>query len=215
MIPSRLGAVILLASSFTLAKSPTDSASICDRYKQSDLIFTGSADGPWVAVFETGRSPIHKRSEKSKRIRFLVREWYKGKRQSMINVWMTPSDCPLKIEANQMYLIYARVNQANGRIESNACMGTQPADKANADLVYLQAAQSGTGWATQISGMAGEGANVVARSEINTRYAIAGSDGRYVLNGLAPGDWNLSIPGGHSQPTHLEPNSCVTQDLSH
>src|SRR5580693_4028927 len=106
--------LLLLLAVVGLAKSPADTANAtsnvtstaCDRYQHSDLIFTGTAEHAWITLVETRKSPIHKRSEKSKRVRFLVREWYKGKRHDTIEVWMTPGDCPLQIETNQMYLIY-------------------------------------------------------------------------------------------------------------
>ena len=200
----------------SLAKSPADAPTICDRYHDSDLIFTGSAENAWVTLVDTRRSPIHKRSEKSKRVRFLVREWFKGQRHDTVEIWMTPSDCSLKIEANQMYLIYARANKENGRIESNACMGTAPAGTATADLTYLNAALRGPGLATQISGTAGsEGLNVQAKSGIDIRYAITDGAGRFIFNGLTPGDWDLSVAGGSPKSVHLTPDSCVVEDHPH
>jgi hypothetical protein len=214
MLLARFGTVLLLASALGIAKSPTDSSTVCDRFQRSDIIFTGSAEGPYIALFDTGKSPIHKRSEKSKRVRFLVREWYKGQRHDFMDIWMTPSECPLKIEANQMYLIYAHNNKDNGRIESNACMGTIPAATATAELAYLNASLRGPGRATRISGSAGgEGVNVQAKYGIDARYAITDAAGKFTFDGLRPGDWELSIVGGSAQQVSLAPDSCVVQDL--
>ena len=198
----------------SLAKSPAESSTVCDRFQRSDLVFTGSADTPWITMLETGKSPIHKRSEKSKRVRFLVREWYKGQRQDTVTVWMTPSDCALKIEANETYLMYTHLNKDNGRIESNACMGTVAVRSAASDISYLTAAQSGPGQATRISGNAGApGVNILAKSGVNNRYAVSDGAGQYTFDGLLAGDWELSIVGGASKPVQLTPNSCVVQDL--
>jgi hypothetical protein len=220
MLFARFGTVLLMVSAMSLAKSPptappkSPATPVCDRFRQSDVVFTGSAESPWIALFDTGKSPVHKRSEKSKRIRFLVREWYKGKRQDVIEIWMTPSDCPLKIEANEMYLVYARLNKDNGRMESNACMGTVPATIAAADLTYLNASLQGPGRATRISGTAGgEGVNVQAKSGIDIRYAITDGAGKFTFDGLPAGDWDLSVVGGTPQQVHLAPDSCVMQEL--
>ena len=216
MLLVRLGAGLLLLSTMSFSKSPSDSSTVCDRFQRSEMVFTGSADTPWIALFDTGKSPIHKRKEKSKRIRFLVREAYKGQAHGTVEIWMTPSDCPLKIEANQMYLIYASRNKEKGRIESNACMGTAPVSAALADLTYLNASLMGPGRATRISGMAGsEGVNVQAISGIDKRYAISDGAGKYMFDGLPPGDRNLSTAGGSPQLVHLAPDSCVSQDLAH
>jgi hypothetical protein len=193
---------------------PNSTSTVCDRYKSADLIFTGSAEDKWMDMLDTHQSPVHRRKEKSRRVRFLVREWYKGQRQDLVETWVTPSNCPLKIEANQMYLIYARVNKDNGRTETNACMGTTLASGAAPDLTYLTAAAEGR--ATEITGMAAkEGVNIQAKSGINTRYATADAKGLFTLNGLLPGDWTLSVVGGAPQNINLQPDSCMTVDLSH
>lgn len=220
---ARACTVLLLVTLAILAKTPTPApvfvpptGPVCDRYRHADMIFTASAQSPWEALFETGKSPIHKRSEKSKRVRFLVREWYKGKRQDLVTVWMTPGNCPLKIEANGMYLVYASMNKDNGRIESNACMGTAPIESAAADVTYLTAAQLGPGYATRISGTAGgPNVNVLAKSGIDKRYAATDGAGKFTLDGLHPGDWDLSVAGSNPQQVHLAPDSCVSADLPH
>ncbi len=197
-------------------KTPRETSTVCDRYQHSDIIFTGSAEDAWMSMLDTHKSPIHKRSEKSKRVRFLVREWYKGKRQDIVEIWMTPSDCPLTIEANQMYLIYARVNKDNGRTESNACLGTVLVANAAADLTYLTAALQGPGRGTRISGTAGsEGLNIQAKSGIDIRYAITDGAGKFTFDGLPPADWNLSVTGRAPQEVHLTPDSCISVDLQH
>jgi hypothetical protein len=216
MQQTRLGAVILLFAAAGLAKSPTDTSTVCDRYQQSDLIFTGSAETTWITLLDTRKSPIHKRSEKSKRVRFLVREWYKGKRRDTVEVWFPPADCPLKIEANQTYLLYAHLNKDNGRTESTGCMGTVPVASAASDILYLTAAQLGPDHATRIFGNAGTASvNVLAQSGIDKRYAIADANGQFVFDGLKAGEWNLSPVGAAaSKPVQLTPNSCVMVDLS-
>jgi hypothetical protein len=221
MVLTRLYSVLLLlamlvpAAAIGLGKSPGDSSTVCERYQRSDLIFTGSAETGWITALDTRKSPIHKRSEKSKRVRFLVREWYKGQRQNTVEVWMTPGDCALTIEPNQTYLVYAHLNKDNGRTESNACLGTVAAGTASSDLTYLTAAQHGPAQATRLSGNAGgPGVNIQAKSGIDTRYAIADAAGLYTFDGLATGDWAVSVVGGAGKSVQLTPNSCVTLDLA-
>jgi hypothetical protein len=208
--------VFLLAAAAGVAKSPADTPTVCDRYQHSDLIFTGSAERTWITMLETRKSPIHKRSEKSKRVRFLVREWYKGQRRNTVEVWMTPGECPLTVAADQNYLVYARLNKDNGRIESNACMGTIAAGSAASDLTYLTAAQLGPAQATRISGNAGgPNLNVIAKSGINNRYAATDAAGLFTFDGLPAGDWALAVVGGGPEVlTHLAPGSCVIVDLA-
>jgi hypothetical protein len=210
MHPTRACSVLLLLAAIGYGKSSADPATVCDRYQHSDLIFTGSSETSWITMVDTRKSPIHKRSEKSKRVRFLVRELFKGKRQNTVEVWMTPGDCPLTVEPNQTYLIYARLNKDAGRIESNGCMGTVPVASAASDLSYLTAAQLGPAHATRISGNAGSpGLNISAKSGIDTRYAVSDSTGMFTFDGLAAGDWALSINGGEAKPVRLEPGGCV------
>jgi hypothetical protein len=210
MVPTRLCAVLLLVANLAIAKSPADSSTVCDRFQRSDLIFTGTAETAWITMVDTRKSPVHRRSEKSKRVRFLVREWFKGQRRTTVEVWITPSECPLSIEADQTYLIYARINKDDERIESNACMGTVLVSSAASDLTYLAAAQLGPAQATHLTGTAsGPGANIQAKSAVETRYAVADGAGQFVFDGLRAGDWELMVLGGPSKPVHLEPNSCI------
>src|ERR1043166_7956552 len=178
MLPSRLCLVLLLfAAAFGLAKSPADTSTVCERYQRSDVIFTGTAETAWITMVDTRRSPVHKRSEKSKRVCFLVREWFKGQRRNTVEVWMTPGDCPLRMEADQTYLVYARINKDKDRIESSACMGTVAAADAASDLAYLAAAQLGPSQATRIFGDAhAPGVNIVAKSPVGSRYAVTGNN---------------------------------------
>jgi len=209
-----LTTLLLLAATLAYSKTSADSTTVCDRFLHSDLIFTGSAETTWITAIETHKSPIHKRSEKSKRVRFLVREWFKGQRQNTVEVWMTPAECDLTVEANQTYLIYARLNKENGRTESNGCMGTVPVASAASDLSYLTAAQLGSAQATRLSGNAGApGLNVQMKSGINTRYALSDAAGIFTFDGLPAGDWQLSVVGGASKPVQLTPNGCLTEDL--
>jgi hypothetical protein len=128
---------------------------------------------------------------------------------------MTPSDCPLTVETSQTYLIYAHLNKDNGRTESNACMGTVGVASAVSDLTYLTAAQQGPAQATRISGNAGgQGVNVVAKSGIDSRYAVTDGAGRFTFDGLAAGDWMLSILGGSAKTVQLPPGNCVSVDLT-
>src|ERR1035438_8661301 len=148
MQPPRLFTVLLLLTgTLGWAITPADTSTVCDRYQHSDVTFTGTAETVWITMLDTRKSPIHRRAEKSKRVRFLVREWYKGKRADTVEVWMTPGECEFKIEADQTYLIYARFNKdadkGKGRFESNGCMGTVPVAGAAADLTYLTAVQLG------------------------------------------------------------------------
>jgi hypothetical protein len=196
---------------FTAAASST---TVCDRYQQADLVFTGSAETPWITTVDTRKVPFHKRSEKSKKTRFLVREWFKGKRTNTVEVWFTPADCDLTVAANQTYLVYGRMNKDNGRIESNGCIGTVAVENAAPDLRYLTAAQAGPNLSAHLSGNAGgPDVNVVAQSGINKRYAVSDAGGQYVLDGLAAGEWQVSIVGGQAQTVTLAAGSCVIADL--
>ena len=200
----------LLVAGLAFAKSPAETSTVCDRYQQSDVIFTGTAETAWVTMLDTHRLPVRwQPMEKSKRIRFLVREWYKGRRSDTVEVWMTPGDCNLSIEADKTYLIYARINKDKRRVESDRCAGTIPVAQAAADLVFLTAAQLGPAQATHLSGNAGApGLNIQAQSGVDSRYAITDAAGKFAFDGLPAGDWNLFPVGGAPTPVHLEPNSC-------
>jgi len=197
-------------------QSPAISSTLCDRYQHSDLIFTGSSETTWITLVDTRKSPVHKRSEKAKRIRFLVREWFKGQRRNTVEVWITPADCPLSIHANATYLIYGRINKDKRRTETNGCMGTAPVENAAPDLTYLAAAVHGPSQATHISGTAGApGVNIQAKSGIDTRYSLSDTAGNFSFDGLPAGDWDVSIVGGSPKPVKLAPGSCISVDLSH
>lgn len=201
---------MLLFAAIGWSKSPADSATVCDRYKSSDLIFTGTTEHAWIDMVETRQSPVHKRSEKAKRVRFLSRDWYKGTRQNFVEVWMTPGDCPLHVQAGETYLIYARINKDKRRVESNGCMGMTAVSAAASDLSYLTATQLGPDHATRVSGNAGgPGLNVLAKSGINTRYAVSDGSGQYVFDGLTPGEWVISVSGGPAKQVQVEPSACI------
>lgn len=195
------------------AKAPTDTSTVCDRYQRADVVFTGSPESPWITMVDTRTAPpIRKRAEKPRRVRFLVREWYKGERRNLVDVWMTPGDCALPIQPDQAYLVYAHVGKDakdKARFESNACMGTVAINTAASDISYLTAAQLGPANATHITGNAGgPGVNVTAKSGVNVRYAVSDNSGMFTFDGLSAGDWQLSMTGV-TKPLQLGPSSCV------
>jgi hypothetical protein len=205
---------LLLQAAFLFGKSPADNSTVCDRFQQNDVIFTGTAENSWITLLDTHKSPLHRRSEKSKHVRFLVREWFKGARQDTVEVWMTPGDCAMKIDAGVTYLMYVRLNKDKDRLESNACQGTKPVEEAASDLSYLTVAQSSPQRATRVSGIAGkEGLNVQAISGVDIRYAITDGAGHYTFDGLPAGDWSFSVNGGPAKQAHFEPGACVDLPL--
>lgn len=211
----RANALISLLPVIAFGAAATTPAAVCDRYLKSDLVFTGSAENSWVTLLDTQKSPIHKRSEKSKRVRFLVREWFKGQQRDTVELWMTPGDCSLIIETGQTYLIYAHLNKDDGRMETNGCAGTAAIGNATADLAYLTAAQLGPAHATRLSGTAGsEGLNIQAKSGLDIRYAVTAGAGKFTFDGLMSGDWELSVNGGPAKAVHLDPSSCVDVQLA-
>ena len=204
--------LLLLTAALGLAKAPTDTSTVCDRYQHSDIVFTGTSQSGWITMVESRRSPaIRKRDEKPKRMHFIVREWYKGERRTIVEVWMMPSDCEAKIQADQTYLIYAHIGKdkkGKERFESNACGSTIPVKDAASDISYLTAAQLGPNNATRIAGNAG-GPNitVTAKSGPNLRYATSDTNGNFTFDGLAAGDWQVSY-SGNTKTVHLEPSTC-------
>jgi hypothetical protein len=205
----------LLAGTFLYAQPPAGTSTICDRFAQSDAIFSGTAENAWMNLLDTGKMPVHRRKEKSKAVRFLVREWFKGAREESVQVWMTPGDCALRIEAGETYLVYVKINKDKSRFETNACQGTKDIGAAASDLSYLTAAQLGPDHATRVSGIAGTaaGVNVQAKSGIDTRYAITDGTGRFTYDGLAAADWSFSVNGGPAKALHVAPCSCADLPL--
>ena len=54
---------------------------------------------------------------------------------------------------------------------------------------------------------------VQSGGSFDINYRVTGPNGKYVLDGLHAGDWQVSIVGGSAKPVTLAPGSCVVLDL--
>lgn len=187
---------------------------------------SGTSDGEIERLFET---------------RFFTRiamvrvvEPFLGIEKREVTFAIGPTSCDVDFKEGHSYLIYAWRNATTNQLETGVCAGTRPVESATEDLQYFRGLQTGTiqgrvfGFITRDpsdieAGFQATkpvvGATVTVRSGDRSRETFTDSEGRYELNGLTPGSYELSekLPGTataqHSRTFNLSTGACSHQNF--
>ena len=152
-------------------------------------------------------------------------------------------DCGYNFQRGETYLVYALHDEDTPIPETDSCTATKRLSDAGTDLPYLYLLKKNRAAAGHLEGVTtydphralnplqepdvpslpAAGLIVGVASGDQQRYAISDSLGKFVFDGLPPGDYNISAwaPGYPDSikllagPTrfHVEPQSCLNQVL--
>jgi len=115
-----------------LSAAEVSTACVCDvrsvekRTKESQRVFVGT-------VIERDRDS----ESDSWRVKLQIERYWKGDKTRELTIYTGPDDCSVWFEPGKKYLVFAYVDKENGRLETNACMGSGRVEFAEKDLKKL------------------------------------------------------------------------------
>ena len=163
-------------------------------------------------------------------------------KNKVVDVWTPFGDCGYDFQIGETYLVYADSDEDTSVVETDRCMRTRRVSDAGADLAYLffykerkEASGRVEGFATfdplyaakphdaDKIGSPAAGFTVELKSSSGARYTRSDDSGRFLFDGLEPGDYLLSgfapefpdavkLRAGPKQ-FHMDAQGCSTQVL--
>jgi len=150
-----------------------------------------------------------------RRVRFKVKTTYRGEKEESEEVWTDSGDCGYDFQVGETYLVYADEDEESGRINTSVCYRNRRLSDAGDDLAYLYFFQNGGDESARLEGFvtADEfyqrdldrahdpekvklpmpGVILELNSGQSRRYAQSDRDGRFVFDGLAGGEYSVSV----------------------
>ena len=134
-----------------------------------------------------------------------------------IEVWNEPGDCGISFQKGETYLVYANDDEETERLETNICHRTARVSDSGEDLTYLNFYQNDALPSARLEGFITSEMNqlnldrfhysgkipapvsdvvVELKSSEGARYTAPDTAGRFVFDGLAQGDYQVSVFDG-------------------
>jgi hypothetical protein len=129
-----------------------------------------------------------------------------------LTVWTGQGDCAIDFQTGETYLVYAGNDEETGKLETSLCYRTKRLTDAGPDLAYLYFLREGGEQASRLEGfVTSDGRQerpkypdrvdspvndvVIALAPWNgkPRYTRSASDGRFVFDGLAAGEYQVRV----------------------
>jgi hypothetical protein len=164
----------------------------------------------------------------------------------VVTVWTDSGDCGFSFQTGETYLVYADNDEETGQLATSICHRTSRLSDAGADLAYLYYLKNGGTNSTRLEGFVTSdpraalqwdasrfatsigspqpGVVIKLNSGQTPRYIRTDPEGKFIFDGLAGGDYELSaFDAGYPQTVrqlgypksfHAEPNSCARQILT-
>jgi hypothetical protein len=181
--------------------------------------------------------------DRGRRIRFKMKHAFRGPKEDFVEVWSDFSECGYYFQTGETYLVYARRDRDQRLIATGGCTSrTNRLSDAGDDLAYLFFYENGgteslrvngfvtsseedLPWARIWDGVLHPVPDVVVelKSEHGLRYTNPDREGRFVFDGLPPGEYSISVfdLGYPGQPHLLQgpktvdvrANSCASEAL--
>jgi hypothetical protein len=148
-----------------------------------------------------------------RRVRFKVKTTFRG--EESVEVWTDSGDCGYDFQVGETYLVYADEDEESGRINTSVCYRNRRLSDAGDDLAYLYFFQNGGDESARLEGfvtadefyqrdldrahdpervkLPSPGVILELNSGQSRRYAQSDRDGRFVFDGLAGGEYSISV----------------------
>jgi hypothetical protein len=178
-----------------------------------------------------------------RRIRFKVKTAFRGEEPE--EVWTDSGDCGYDFQVGETYLVYADEDEETDRINTSVCYRNRRLSDAGDDLAYLFFYRNGGDKSARLEGfvtsdelyqrdldkahdpervkLPAPGVILELNSGQGQRYTESDRDGRFVFDGLAGGEYSVSVfDAGYPEqvkllagPTHVEveKKGCASQIL--
>jgi len=181
-----------------------------------------------------------------KQIHFRVKSSFKQEAESAasaIEVWTPFGDCGYDFQPGETYLVYADEDEETGVLSTGVCTRTKRLSDAGEDLAYLFFLKNDPENSARLEGFVTTnelyqadydklhdpekvkrpvaGVMVALESASGRRYVKSSDGGRYFFDGLAAGDYKLSVFSGDyphvvqilggPKALAVEAKSCTTQ----
>lgn len=159
-----------------------------------------------------------------------------------MDIWTPFGDCGYDFQVGETYLVYASSDEDTSVVETDRCSRTRRLTDAGADLAYLffykehkEAAGRVEGFATYDPlwptkprdpdriDLPAPGLTVELKSPLGLRYTLSDPAGKFLFDGLSPGDYLLSgyAPGfpdivklvAGPKPFHMDAQGCANPVL--
>jgi hypothetical protein len=157
-----------------------------------------------------------------RRVRFKVKTTFRGEKEKedsddeeSMEVWTDSGDCGYDFQVGETYLVYADEDEETGRNNTSVCYRNRRLSDAGDDLAYLFFYRNGGDESARLEGFAtsdefylrdldkahdpekvklpAPGVILELKSGPNRRYTQSDRDGRFVFDGLAGGEYRVSV----------------------
>jgi Carboxypeptidase regulatory-like domain len=145
-----------------------------------------------------------------RRVRFRVKEAYRGDEDEdeTLDVWTPFGDCGVDFQTGETYLVYADDDEESSVVSTDTCSSTRRLSDAGSDLAYLYFYENNGDDSGQLDGFVTTnqyhqldalrveapvaGIVVQLKSAAGSRFTESGTDGRFVFDGLASGEYTVA-----------------------
>src|SRR5208283_1811328 len=157
-----------------------------------------------------------------RRVRFKVKTTFRGEKEKedsddeeSLEVWTDSGDCGYDFQEGETYLVYADEDEETDRINTSVCYRNRRLSDAGDDLAYLFFYKNGGDESARLEGfvtsdelyqrdldkahdpekvkLPAAGVILELNSGQGRRYTESGRDGRFVFDGLAGGEYSISV----------------------
>ena len=242
-LAAAFGLLLVIPARYAAACSCESSGPSCQNYFRVDAVFAGTVTSI-SEVPDPDAPPLRPdelRIPRSVRVEFALSNAFRGgitgATVSVTTAGSGPA-CGYTFKIGEQYLVYAHRPKDGSGLSVSLCSRTRPLANATEDLAFFQTLNVSAGTGGTISGKVehwerdlatGSGKQypsvrdvlIVARGQANTFEAVTDEQGRYVINRLPPGSYEIAVyaPPQFSQRSLTrsaelpDPRSCFVADF--
>jgi hypothetical protein len=243
-LAAAFGLLLVIPARYAAACSCESSGPSCQNYFRVDAVFAGTVTSI-SEVPDPDAPPLRPdelRIPRSVRVEFALSNAFRGGiTGATVSVRTAGSGpaCGYTFKVGEQYLVYAYRPKDGSGLAVSLCSRTRPLANAAEDLAFFQTLNVSAGTGGTISGKVehwerdlatGSGKQypsvrdvlIVARGQANTFEAVTDEQGRYIINRLPPGAYEVAAypPAQFAQRSFTtkaelpDPRSCFAADFS-